>query len=293
MVSAPECARRPRSLSWLRLTGKGPVAFVCTQILRSFLFRRVRPVELLLTSRSQVTVGETTILHVAVVDEFANPATSFEGRVEVTAESGEAEFEKIVRLSAGRGWGEVTFTPKSAGLIRFKAWESSRSLEGRSNPVEVFQNRPEQSLYWGDIHSHTQFSIADAVGNPSDAYEYARRISGLDFYAMTDHSRGECRPIRHGLCSSDWSDYFQLADRYHSPWPFRDTACIRSLVLRTIRASQRLFPKQARPIAESRRRVATRALEGLEGRGGVDRSSPYALARIFNLMFDIPTFQRP
>ena len=28
------------------------------------------------------------------------------------------------------------------------------------------------------------------------------------------------RPIRHGLCSSDWSDYLQLADRYHSPGHF-------------------------------------------------------------------------
>ncbi len=104
-------------------------------------------------------MGETTILHVAVVDEFANPATSFEGRVELAAESGEAEFEKTVRLSAGRGWGEVTFTPKSAGLIRFKAWESRRSLEGRSNPVEVFENRPEQSLYWGDIHSQLNSAL--------------------------------------------------------------------------------------------------------------------------------------
>lgn len=40
--------------------------------------------------------------------------------------------------------------------------------------------------YRGQLHSHT--SLSDGAGNIDTAYDYARDVAGLDFFAVTDHS---------------------------------------------------------------------------------------------------------
>ena len=41
------------------------------------------------------------------------------------------------------------------------------------------------NVYSGNLHSHTAYS--DGTGTPAQVYQFAR-ASGLDFYAITDHS---------------------------------------------------------------------------------------------------------
>jgi len=47
------------------------------------------------------------------------------------------------------------------------------------------QGGTEGRIYWGDIHSHSDLS--DATGTAAQSYDFARRVAGLDFYALTDH----------------------------------------------------------------------------------------------------------
>ncbi len=41
------------------------------------------------------------------------------------------------------------------------------------------------SLYKGHLHTHT--SLSDGIKLPSDAYEYVKNNTTLDFYAVTEH----------------------------------------------------------------------------------------------------------
>ncbi len=49
------------------------------------------------------------------------------------------------------------------------------------------------NLYRGEVHSHT--SESDGAGTVTQAYEYARDIAKLDFFAVTDHSNSMTRTI--------------------------------------------------------------------------------------------------
>ena len=177
------------------------------------------PVEMLLTARSGSVIGEPSPLHLAVLDRFGNPASSFSGIVTLKVGTGRADVPASVTIEEGHGWAEVSFTPRESGLLRIEAFEASRNLQALSNPIEAYRSQPPEQIYWGDLHSHTRFSASDAVGRPEDAYEYARYISGLDFYAMTDHS-GPIDTMVSRLTQKEWKEYCDLAERHHLPGQF-------------------------------------------------------------------------
>jgi hypothetical protein len=53
-----------------------------------------------------------------------------------------------------------------------------------SNPI-LTEKEPDTFIYWGDIHSHSNFS--DGAGFPDELYRYAKEVAMLDFAAVTDH----------------------------------------------------------------------------------------------------------
>ena len=59
-------------------------------------------------------------------------------------------------------------------------------MAATSNPI-LPREEGEPGVWFGDIHSHCEIS-ADAVGDPDEAYDYARRFWGLDVAALSDHS---------------------------------------------------------------------------------------------------------
>ena len=168
---------------------------------------------MLVTSPSQLVDGQPAVLHVALLDRVANAAAGFSGQIALSVKTGQADLPAMVRLEPGTGWLDVKFTPRGSGLLRIQASEASRKLEGVSNPIEVSAGPRAESIYWGDLHSHTQIS-RDGAGKEAGAYEYARHVSGLEFYAMTDHT-GD-----HRLTETEWPAYNALADRFNAPGAF-------------------------------------------------------------------------
>lgn len=67
-------------------------------------------------------------------------------------------------------------------------------LEGYSNVCLSQEGTPGLKLYFGDIHGHSRMS--DGTGTPEDYYRYARRVSGLDIAALTDHVDYGTLPIK-------------------------------------------------------------------------------------------------
>ncbi len=65
-------------------------------------------------------------------------------------------------------------------------------------------------FYRGEVHSHTADS--DGIAGPSEAYEYARDVGGVDFFAVTDHS--------HYLSHDLYEQQIIAANKYNVPGKF-------------------------------------------------------------------------
>lgn len=72
--------------------------------------------------------------------------------------------------------------PKNSAGNWFKITASS----GKEYSRATLNKTLGYNLYWGDLHSHTEMS-GHAVGAPEDVLNYAKNVSGLDFYAQIDH----------------------------------------------------------------------------------------------------------
>ena len=59
-------------------------------------------------------------------------------------------------------------------------------LTARGNPLRVGKKPPKRRVFWGDLHTHTLHS--DGRGTVEQAYDFARRVAGLDFAAVSDHA---------------------------------------------------------------------------------------------------------
>lgn len=173
--------------------------------------------ELLLTGPSTLVVGEPARLHLAVVDALANPARSFEEGVQLQVWQGEARVPARVEFRPDRAWQTVELVPVGPGLVRIEARGLRSGLRAVSNPMKVFAQAPQRRIFWGDLHSHSQYSW-DGVGDQN--FEYARDIAGLDFYAMTDHSRTPEDGLTRGLHEHVWEEYVLRNEEHYEPGRF-------------------------------------------------------------------------
>ncbi len=71
--------------------------------------------------------------------------------------------------------------------------------------------RPDElELYKGEVHSHTADS--DGIAGPDEAYDYARHVGGVDFFAVTEHS--------HYMTPEAYAEQIKAADRHDEPGRF-------------------------------------------------------------------------
>jgi len=66
------------------------------------------------------------------------------------------------------------------------------------------------NVYYGDLHNHS--SVSDGTGTPSTAYNYAKNVAHLDFFALTDHSGS--------ISSAEWTDIQTQANAYNQDGVF-------------------------------------------------------------------------
>ncbi len=174
-------------------------------------------VEMLFHAPSLAVSGKPVELLVSMVDKEQNPVIRSE-EIRLTTLSGAAELPRTVRLPRNQGFVRFKAVPATAGILRLRAESVELGLTARANPILVTDQPPEQHIYWGDLHSHSRFSW-DGVGNRP--FQYARNISGLDFYALTDHSVAPPQPgVTRGLSEESWDRYNALAEEFNDPPQF-------------------------------------------------------------------------
>ena len=179
------------------------------------------PVELLVNGPSTLVVGQTAQLHIAIVDRLANPVMSFDKPLMLKTFGPDVTIATKTKILpsdgwTGGGWTIVEFTPNEPGVLSITV--ETEGMFSSSNPMIVYEEKPRLSIYWGDLHSHTKFSW-DGVGNGS--FDYARYVSGLDFYAMADHNIASVPDsIPKGLSNYNWDEYNALTDQKYVPGNF-------------------------------------------------------------------------
>ena len=198
------------------------------------------PVELMLWGPSMLVAGKEAELKVAVVDFNANP-TPVDGEVTLRIKKGKARLPSRVQFKSEDGWTTVRFVPTETGILRIEALLALKDGDSKKrrlvpsgnesgtvsatqggfraygNPMKVDSEEPKTKVYWGELHSHSHYSW-DGVGD--DNFRYARYVSGLDFYAMTDHSMPPVGKFTQGLGPRVWEEYTAKTDKYYEPGEF-------------------------------------------------------------------------
>ena len=173
-----------------------------------------RAVEMLFHLPTCAAVSSPVLATISIIDGEDNPATH-PLNVLVRTVEGEALVSPTVMVESG--YVRFPVVTRSPGVVRLEAVAPGVGLSARSNPLEVLGKEPRLKIYWGDLHSHTHFSW-DGVGR--DNFRYARYISALDFYAMTDHSVAPLEDITRGLSRRNWVEYTKLTENHHAPGEF-------------------------------------------------------------------------
>jgi hypothetical protein len=194
------------------------------------------PAELMLWGPSTLVVGRPAELRLATVDVHSNPSP-FGGEVELRITQGRAKLPSRVRVQSQEGWTTVPFVPFEAGILRIEAEvvNSNSAATGKSaapssdefvpqgnlhavgNPMKAYEQEPKSKIYWGELHSHSHYSW-DGVGE--DNFRYARHVSGLDFYAMTDHCQPVLGDYTQGLGPHVWDQYTAKTEKHYEPGRF-------------------------------------------------------------------------
>ncbi len=134
------------------------------------------------------------------LDQFDNLADSPRSNVQILVG------DKVLRKDISYiGRYETAVSLPTQGVFRLR-------VDGvESNPIRITNDA--RGPYWGDIHSHNEWSM-DAVSSNQDPdhYTYARDISGLDFAALSNHVNG-MEPIY-------WTQAQALCRKYNDPGHF-------------------------------------------------------------------------
>jgi hypothetical protein len=125
------------------------------------------------------------------------PVPSAAGEVALGAGDGGEITPGKVALAGGRFDGTITVS-EARGTVRATLAKAS----GASNPFRVVAD--DAHLYFGSMHCHSAVG-GHAAGTSEQAFAYARGVSRLDFFALTEHA---------GAPHFHWHELRTLPDRY-------------------------------------------------------------------------------
>ena len=135
---------------------------------------------------SDAIVGEPTWCIVRAEDRYGNPATRYRGTIRFDAT------DPTAGLPVSYQFTEIDRGVHRFDVIRFQTAGdhtitiTDGNFKRTGNPVRVAAEQPKPLLLWGDIHGHTLHS--DGRGTVEQFYDFAERVAGLDFCAVSDHA---------------------------------------------------------------------------------------------------------
>ncbi len=145
------------------------------------------PEEIHIIGPSQAMVGEPATYTIRVLDKHGNRADNFRARFFIESSGRNAVIPDTLEIYPFHH-GILRFTAvfKDNGIQRLTLTDNRHIAHTgiESNPVLVMNDKERENIYWGDIHSHSDFSNA-SIGVPETAFDYAKNVARLDFYSLT------------------------------------------------------------------------------------------------------------
>jgi hypothetical protein len=167
------------------------------------------------TLPSRMQIGQSERVRIALVDDYWNPAAPpFSGEVSIVSQNYAEDFDTRIELSNFKEPHILSPGIRFSHLGRSGIQvETTSSLKGKSNPVDVLEDPIDEQIYWGDLHAQSKYHGpgASSVGTPDELYRYAREITHLDFLAITD----DVAPLSEG-----WKELQEAAIRHYVPGKF-------------------------------------------------------------------------
>jgi hypothetical protein len=146
-----------------------------------------QPDHLRVIARAWAQVGKPVRAVIHVDDRFNNVVGTYRGWFAVKdAASGQLLGE--VRLAGDKvGVGVVEDVKcRKEGVLRLRVEAVGGNFAATSNPILCTAEPNAAGTYFGSIHNHTLTS--DGLNTMEGAAAYARDVSNLDFFALTEHS---------------------------------------------------------------------------------------------------------
>ena len=163
------------------------------------------PCYLLISLPSVIYEGEKASAKIRLLDKNYNLVKNWKYPVKLIASSGcEVEPIQVLPDENGVGRAKVSFEKNIFWLEGFYP----QIPPAKSNPALVMK-KGSFRVFWGDVHSHSQFSH-DGVG--VKPFEYARFASALDFYALTEHLRA--------ISEREWEQIQRWVSEFYQPGEF-------------------------------------------------------------------------
>lgn len=116
---------------------------------------------------------------------------SFVGEVQLQSDRVISDLPTSIYFEAkDQGVKTLYFHPHELGVVRVQAHEQANpSVLGESNPLLVraqANGQPQARLLWGNLHVHSAVG-GHALGNPTQAFAWARDTEGFDFMGLSEH----------------------------------------------------------------------------------------------------------
>jgi len=163
------------------------------------------PAQILITLPSVIYPGEQVEAKIRLLDKNYNLVKNWKYYVKLSSSSGcEVEPMQVRADASGVARAEVLVEGKSCQVQGFYPGLKP----AQSNYLLVLQEGTYR-VFWGDVHSHSQFSH-DGMG--IKPFEYARDASALDFYALTEHIRA--------ISEREWEQIQKWVKEYNQPGKF-------------------------------------------------------------------------
>ncbi|MCP4716596.1 MAG: hypothetical protein GY868_15855, partial [Deltaproteobacteria bacterium] len=167
---------------FIKVDGDGDGAYAAIRNNPALSITAKPAVRLLVSAPSLAAAGETITITVAPIDQLHNRAPVCSTPINLVAQPSVTDIA-LKNTEGGTHIFEARLS--SPGIYSFSAADKNKTISGTSNPVLCSRKHPDQRIYWGDLHGHSQLS--DGTGTPDDYFAYARYVSGLDVAALTDH----------------------------------------------------------------------------------------------------------
>jgi hypothetical protein len=137
------------------------------------------PKSIVVTNPSEAIIGEPTWVAVKIEDKWGNPS-EYTGTISFNSTDSKASLPP-----------PYTFQLKDEGAHRFEGIifheigvqsitiSEKDKMEITNNPIKVYKEKQEITLYWGDIHGQTEETVG--IGTLEQYFNYARNAAALDF----------------------------------------------------------------------------------------------------------------